>query len=205
MPSLLRVSCGSMCRFHVEDKYLLILNRNRRSKGLYQLSPIGGAIAFHNPAIVERFNMHLEKPEINDLRFRTTTDHLDAFQEWFYQRQEREINPFREIYEELVEEESVLDDLQESSLDIQFLHILEDSKPTERAGATGLFTQYFFELFDVQVTDQKLRQTLQSLDPESGVLLLDEATIRARKPIHQRFDGAVRETKLLTEYLFKTK
>jgi hypothetical protein len=99
-----------------------------------------------------------------------------------------------------------LPDLQTASLNIQFVHILEDSKPTQRTGATGLFTQYFFELFDVHVTDPALNQTLQTLDPESGVLLLDEPTVRApNKPIHQTFDGAVRETKLVTEYLFKQK
>ena len=105
----------------------------------------------------------------------------------------------------MVEEESVLPDLERSSLDIRFLHILEDSKPTQRTGVTGLFTQYFFELFEVRVTDPRLNQRLQALQPESGVLLLDEAMIRSRQPIRQRFDGEVREAKLLTEYLFKTK
>jgi hypothetical protein len=195
-----------MCRFHVDDKFLLILNRNRRKKDIYQLSPIGGAIAFYNSAIIDRFAMRLEKPDTNDLRFYTTTDHIDAFREWFYQRHEREIDPFREIYEELVEEETVLPDLQRADLDIQFIHILEDSKPTQRTGATGLFTQYFFELFDVHVTNPDLIQALQTLDPASGVALLDEATIRVpNKPIFQTFDGAIRETKLVTEYLFKQK
>ena len=205
MSSPLRVSCGSMCRFHVEDKFLLILNRNRRQKNIYQLSPIGGAIAFRSPAIIDRFEMRLEKADTNDLRFYTVTDHIDAFREWFYQRHERETDPFREIYEELVEEENVLSDLQRASLDIQFVHILEDSKPTQRAGVTGLFTQYFFELFDVHVTNSNLNRSLQSLDPKSGVCLLDESTIHTAKPVYLTFDGAVRETKLLTEYLFKQK
>lgn len=203
MTSPLRVSCGSMCRFHVEDKFLLILNRNRRKKGIYQLSPIGGAIAFDDETILKRFGMRLEKTDVNDLRFYTNTEHIDDFREWFYRREGREIDPFREIYEELVEEEGVLDDIRRDSLTIEFTHILEDSKATQRTGSTGLFTQYFFELFDVNVVDAGLCKQLEKLDRELGVILLDKATLREKKMLEQTFDGKIRETKLVTEYLFR--
>ena len=97
----------------------------------------------------------------------------------------------------------MLDDIQRDSLMIEFTHILEDSKPTQRTGSTGLFTQYFFELFDVKVIDEGLCKQLEKFDPESGVVLLDKATIQAKRKLEQTFDGQIRETKLLTEYLFR--
>lgn len=197
-----RVSCAALCRFMVDDRYLLILNKNRRQKGIYELSPVGGALMFYNSAFMESLGVKLENPEVHDLRFEIDPARLSTFREWFYQRKERETDPYREISEELTHEAGVLYDLRREDLDIRFLHIHEDQKPTERQGQTGLFTHYFLEIFEVKVLSESVKFRLNRAKPSSGVLLVSEIVAQAARPIELNIDGAVRTIKLNTASLF---
>lgn len=199
---MLRVSCAALCRFLVDDRYLLLLNKNRRTKGIYELSPVGGALEFYNPIFIQSLGVKLENPDGHDLRFLIDPTQLEAFRAWFYQRIERETDPFREIYEELTHEAEVVFDLRRDDLDIRFLYIYEDQKPTQRQGQTGLFTHYFLEIFEVRVCSESIKLRLKRARESSGVVLIPEATARAAQPISLNVDGAVRTATLNTAPLF---
>ncbi len=202
MSSPIRVSCAMLCRFKVNDRYLLLLNHNRRQKGIYELSPVGGAIEFQDRSIVAAFDMQLEKEGSSELRFFTSQDQIDVFRRWFYRREGREIDPFREIYEELVDETGVLETLRREDLDMRFWRTIEDARPTQRQGVTGMFTWYFIEIFEAVVTSSQVAAQLGLVNPSTGVLLLDEATVRSAGPLQLHIDGLAREVRLVTDRLF---
>ena len=202
MDGEVRVSCGSLCRFMVEGSYLLLLNSNRRHKGIYELSPVGGAIQVLDVQTLAPFEARLETPENRDLRFAMRSEYLDAFGVWFRKRKERELDPFREIREELVDESSVLGTLRPEDLRMDFLKIVQDSKQTRRQGLTGIFTHYFFEIFEVKPRPMDVLLQLKNPPFNSGAVLLDEASARKGEPLKLRFDGEERIVELNTRYLF---
>jgi hypothetical protein len=191
-----------MCRFKVDERYLLVLNRNRRGKGYYELSPVGGAIEVDHLSRLDPFEARPENPASRDLRLRMELDRLDAFRQWFYKRQGRETDPFREIYEELVEETGILAALRREDLRMDFLHIVEDRKPTMRLGLTGVFTHYFFEVFEVKARSPDIQLRLKNPPRDCGVALVDEETARQGNPLTMRIDGQERQVALNTQYLF---
>ena len=203
--SQVRVSCGSMCRIVIDGQYLLILNRNRRKKGYYQLSPVGGAIAVDSWADLDGFNIDQEKANSKDLRLYLATSQIEQFSKWFYSRENREKDPFREIYEELVLESQALFDLSRRDLSMRFDRVVEDQKQTIRQGLTGQFTHYFFDIFDVSFRSPDVVLRLKTAPSEAGVVLLDEAVARAGVPIDMEFDGKVRKVNIVAEYLFTDK
>lgn len=197
-----RVSCGSMCKFEIDGAYVLLLNRNRRRKGIYELSPIGGAIQVQDVQALTQFEARLENPGTQDLRLLMKTDHLEAFEKWFRKRKERELDPFREIREELVDETGVLATLRPDDLRMDFLRIARDSKETMRQGMTGIFTHYFFEIFEIRVKSADVLLRLKTPPINSGLVVVDEATARKGEPLKLRFDGEERTVGLNTGYLF---
>ncbi|MCB9437882.1 MAG: hypothetical protein H6673_12975 [Anaerolineales bacterium] len=199
---MIRVSCAALCRFMVDDRYLLLLNKNRRAKNIYELSPVGGALEFYNPAFLQSLSAKLENPDTQDLRFEIDSPRLETFRDWFYRREERETDPYREIHEELAHEANVVYDLRREDLDIRFLHITEDQKTTQRQGQTGLFTHYFLEIFEVKVLSESVKLRLKRAKPSSGVLLVSEAVVQTGQSIELNVDGAVRAVKLNTAALF---
>lgn len=202
--SMVRVSCASLCRIQIDDQYLLLLNHNRRQKGIYQLSPIGGAITVDDWDVLKDlgFNFNPENPANHDLRLFLDVAQLEQFREWFHKRQQRETDPFRELYEELVEESQTLFDLKRQDVKIRFLNLREDSKQTSRKGMTGEFTQYFFEIFEVRFEAPDILLRLKAPPSSAGVVLLNETEARAQKPLQRYFDGAERTIGVQAEYLF---
>lgn len=199
-----RVSCGSQCRIAMDGRYLLALNRNRRRKEIYELSPIGGGIAVNHLDSLAGFNYRSEIPGSLDLRLMINQNQIEQFRTWFYKRTGRETDPFRELYEELVEEETaVLTNLKREEVRMRFVGVVEDMKETQRQGATGLFTHYFLEIFEVTVMSPDLRLQLQLASPSSGLIWIDENTARRGAPIQLRIDGEERRVTLNTQYLFK--
>lgn len=204
--SMVRVSCASLCRIQIDNQYLLMLNKNRRQKGVYQLSPIGGAIAVDDWSVLRNmeFNFRPENPDNNDLRLFLASTQLDQFREWFLQRKQRETSPFREIYEELVEESQALFDLRKQDVGIRFWQFREDAKQTLRKGMTGEFTQYFFEIFEISFKAPDILLRLKSAPPSAGIVLLSEREIRTGQAIQRQIDGAEREITIQGEYLLSS-
>ena len=202
-PENIRISCASLCRFLVDDRLLLLLNKNRRDQGIYELSPLGGALEAHTPAIFTRFNVQPEKENSLDLRFFMDIQQLDDFRTWFSSRQDRETDPFREIYEELVEEAGVLSELKADDLKIFHRYTYEDEKETQRSGVTGAMTHYFLEVFEVWVLSPMVKHKLNMVPERSGVRLLNKKEARHATTVLMTVDGATRNVTLNTEALFQ--
>ena len=187
-----RGSCVALCRVEHNGRYLLLLNRNRRHKGLYTLSPVGGALQIDDPTALEALGARFEDPAARELRFMLPKAQLDTFRVWFYRGEGRERSPWRELYEELVEECHLLVTLQPADVQITPLYSVESEELTDRQGQTGLLTHYFLEVYDVKFLRAATFATLRAAPPESGAVWLSEEQLRSGRPLRLRFDGAER-------------
>ena len=200
----LRVSCVALCRIEHSGRYLLLLNRNRRRKGLYVLSPIGGALLFTHPTALAAFGAVPEDPAAHELRILIPPHKLDAFREWFYRGVGRERSPWRELHEELVEESGLLNALAPHEVRIAYSHTVEQAQTTDRQGLTGWLTYYFLEIYDVTFLQPATLRALLSAPPESGALWVEEAQIRRRQTLRMVSDGAERTVQLKVQALLST-
>jgi hypothetical protein len=201
--SRVRVSCGILCRIQIDGKYLLLLNDNDRKKAKYSLTPVGGALEVEDWQYLSHFDYVPETPHNKDLRLQLNVDQLDEFRRWFYTREHRERNPFRELYEELVVETPILPALRREDIATHFVHIVEASRQTSRHGHTGLWTYYFHEIHDVTFKSSDIHLLLKSVSTQTGILFLDEATIRAGQPVTMFVDGHERLVEISADPLFK--
>ena len=192
----LRVSCAALCRIEHGGRYLLLLNRNRRRKGMYILSPIGGALLLTDPMALAEFGAVPEDPSAHELRFSIPPSKLDAFREWFYRGEGREHSPWRELYEELVEESALLPALSPDDVQMAHLRTVERTKTTDRQGLTGWLTYYFLEIYDVKFLRAATLGPLLSAPQESGALWVDEAQIHSGQALRLVFDGAERTVQI---------
>jgi hypothetical protein len=186
----------------IDNKYLLLLNQNRREKQVYEFSPIAGGIQVNEWDVLDRFDVRPEKPESHDLRFYIKVLQLDDFRQWFYRREGRETGPFRELHEELVEETGILDILCHDDVAFRYVHTLEDTRQTTRKGMTGQFTYMFLELYDVSFRAPEIALRIKVAPPNTGIILLSESEARAAEPMTAIFDGEQRNVTLNTQYLF---
>jgi hypothetical protein len=104
----LRLSIAYLFNIEVNGKYLLI--KSNRLKDTYQ--PIGGVYKYFNPEAKKQLDKigiitdnAIENDEISeyDLRVKLRNRrNLKAFLVWFFSKENREVDPWREFFEELV-------------------------------------------------------------------------------------------------------
>lgn len=201
MTDWIRISCAALCRIEHSQQYLLLLNRNRRSKGLYVLSPIGGGLTLYDTAILDRFDATLENPAEHDLRLMMPADRLDEFRAWFDSGTGRERTPYRELHEELVIESRILPEMMPQDVACRYLWCVEDEGFTQRAGQTGSFTHYFLEVYDIVFTNERVLGQLLAVPTDSGAAWVTEAQIRSDDLIALGVDGAERAVRVRGELL----
>lgn len=105
-----RVTVAYLFRIEVNGKYALI-KRHKKDRAGYQ--PIGGAFKYFKEENRECFDklgiepcnfVERDEDTDNDLRIRISKrKNLGKFLKWFESRKNREVDPWREFYEELVE------------------------------------------------------------------------------------------------------
>lgn len=196
MTDRIRVSCASLCRIEHEGWFLLLLNANRRQRGIYVLSPIGGALTITRYDRLASFAAVLETPQNDDLRLTLPRDKLPAFREWFYSGQDRERSPFRELYEELVDETHLLDALAPEDVVWQHLWTVEEDAVTARGGQSGVFTHYFLEIFGVTFANDAVLSALLTAPPESGARWVTRDQIEEAARVAIVVDGAERNVRI---------
>ncbi len=109
----LRVSMASQVRIRVPDpkggpdRYVLLANRASLAQGKPKLGPLGGALEATNDSQLSMLGITYEKKP-QELRFKTAGSNLMAVKNWFDTRRGREVEPGRELYEELVEENKLV-------------------------------------------------------------------------------------------------
>lgn len=199
----IRVSCGCLCRIEHAQKYLLLLNINLRSKGIYRLSPVGGALSLSDMSVMKRFRALPENSGSQDLRLTLPLAALDEFRAWFYAGQDRERSPFREIQEELVTESHLLPALSPDDVQVDYLWTVEQESLTQRAGQTDTLTHYFLEIYDVRFKRAAELALLLTAPPESGAVWVTPEQIEQRGTISLEFDGARRDVHVFGHLLLK--
>jgi len=158
--SEIRISCVGLCRIQDDkQRYLLGLNKNRLQKNTPIFMPLGGSFQYDPPALLDRWDAHSEKQN-QDLRFFAPLEQVDHIRDWFCDRAEREVTPFRELQEEIVDEYNIVSALTERDVEITFAKLVELERFTNRSGVTGLLTHYFIEVFDVTFTSPMLLKKL---------------------------------------------
>jgi len=203
MSDVIRVSCATLCRIEHHGRFFLIINANRRTKGLYILSPIGGALALFDQSRLAAFGATLNDPDSRDLRLTISRDRLPEFRTWFKSGEGRERTPFRELREELVIESKLLPELDEHDVTCRYLWTIEEESLTNRQGFTGLLTHYFLEIYDVHFTSSAALGPLLALPPESGAAWVTPDEIRARQKVSLRLDGEPRDVQVNAEILLR--
>ncbi len=193
----IRISCATLCRIeHAGLGFFMLLNQNRREKGIYQLSPIGGALHFDDDAILKRFDARPESAVDPELRLMLPVDNLPAFRHWFYTGQDRESSPFRELHEELVIESKVLPTLTPDDVTCKRLWTVENEQFTTRKGQTGLLTHYFLEVYAIGFTRTSILGQLISAPHETGARWLSRAQVASEKPVTMFIDGEERQVRV---------
>lgn len=178
----IRISAANLARIELDKKVLLGLNRKRLMFREKVYTPFGGALKFYESARPFLVNLGADFEEGNDLRFVMPENRLPEFEKWFYKRVERESSPYRELKEELVDEEKVLLDLPKNAVAFEYLTTTAERAVTDRPGQEGKVTQRFFEIYRVTFSskyEQMLRDALAQ--PDTHLSLVAEREILAGK------------------------
>lgn len=102
----IRASLSYLYKIKCNDKYLLV--KNRKIEGQYQ--PVGGVYKYFESArqnlnkleVIDCSGFAYEDNFKNDLRIKVPGKSLMKFLKWFESREDRELDPIREFYEELI-------------------------------------------------------------------------------------------------------
>src|SRR4051794_2923044 len=89
----IRVSAAGLVRIELEGKWLVEVNKNRGNV----LTPIGGAMEFHEEARGFLTFLGAEFQKGPDIRLMLPKASVPEFEVWFRRRVEREISPVREL------------------------------------------------------------------------------------------------------------
>lgn len=195
MSDWIRVSCASLCRIEHQGRYLLLLNANRRARGIYVLAAIGGALTVNSVDTLRQFEAKQDIPGSRDLRFSLPLAQLPRFRRWFYAREGRENSPYRELSEELVDETGLLPLLDPLDVQWRLLWTVEDEQFTLRSGQTGLLTHYMLEVYDI-IFSEPICEQLLNVSPDTGAVWVDRQRILTQDTITLDVDGAVRTARL---------
>ncbi len=157
-----RLSIAYLFRIKIDNKYLLVKSRRRN---YYQ--PVGGAFKTlpGSEKIFEKLNI---KPDRlvetehgiakNDLRVYMKGVNTIEFLEWFNSKEDRELSPWREFYEELISTE-ILPWKPFRYIDYKFRGIVKSPIINMDSGGKGMF---LFEIYDLVINDEQ-RPVLEEL------------------------------------------
>jgi len=183
----LRISSASFSRIRDDvGRLALMVNKNRAQKGDVVLMPIGGAIEASDEGIKELQGMLSIEPENfekgNDLRFKMNGKDANKYREWFLSDKNREINPTRELIEELVEEEGVLEEEDLKEVEVKLAGYDAQTAETSRTGQEGATTLRLLEIFDTKLSEETLAKLVQAAEKEnSPIRFATEEEIRSGK------------------------
>jgi len=178
----IRISAATLTRIELDGRILVALNNKRLLAGKKVYTPFGGALEFHEQAkpFLESLNAVFENG--NDLRLTIAEDKLPAFEEWFNQKKDRETPPYRELREELVDEEKVFSALPENKITLEYIAGKAERAVSDRPGQAGTITQRYFEVFKAKLSPTyELTLKLALAKPDSPLALVTEQEILAGK------------------------
>ena len=174
----IRISCAALCRIEIDSKFLLEINKNRGDI----LTPIGGALEFHEESRPFLQTLGGEFQKGMDLRLMLPSDHLHRFREWFIRKEGRETDPLRELREELIEEHGVLPTWPAEEPACSFLKLVELEETSTRGDQQGVLTHYFYEIFAVRLPHKMECACVETVSsPTSTLHLLSEEELNSSR------------------------
>lgn len=170
--SRVRVSASGLARIGLDDKLLVELKtKNER------YSPFGGALRFEESAKPFLLSLGAEFERGNDLRLTLPEGNVKIFDWWVRLRKNRETSVYRELVEELVNEQQVLEKLPESDVRIEYLFTKSEEGNTDKPSEQGLVTKRYFEVYQTIFTPeykQIIREVLGKEGSGLGLVSYDE-------------------------------
>lgn len=182
--SEVRISSASFARICDErGRFLLLVNKSRAKKGEIVLTPIGGALEADEEGLRKlQEDMGVDPKSFekgSDLRFKIEGKKANQYRKWFLSRTNREIDPGRELKEELIDEEGLLiqDDVQ--GVGYQLAGYETELQQTTRPGQEGQTTLRLLEIYDTRLQTE-IMVKLQDLSriSESKIFFVTEEEIK---------------------------
>ena len=182
-----RVSSASFTRIKdLEGRHALLVNKNRAKEGIIVLTPIGGAIEA-TPAGKEKLKNLLDIDDSafeqgHDLRFVMSGSRANEYREWFLSGEQRESDPSREVFEELIDEAELLTREELEGLQCARAGYATELAETNRTGQEGQITLRLLEVFDAELKPETLEKLLQlSKNSDAVIRFVTEEEIRSGK------------------------
>ncbi len=173
----IRVSCACLGRIEILGKYLLIQNKSTRNNSVIVYSPIGGALEYKPEVYDFLVSLGAEFEKGMDLRLSLPKDNLEKFTEWFVQKKNRETDIFREMKEEIVDEEKFLDKLDKTDFVATYQHTAIIEQDREIKGVIKPTISYF-EIFTVKFVPIVEKEILERLKKSDKLFLFTDEEIK---------------------------
>lgn len=183
---LIRISISYLIRVRLDNEYLLIW-----SDRFKQFQPVGGVYkrlpgatpVFDRLGVLEDDKLPIQDDMRGDLRVRVRGENVPAFLAWFETRTQREVGPWREFYQELVEPDLLPRD--------RFSFVM--FRWLRRHNTGFQFSEYFqcfevkvAEIFQAELTPEQEDAIRQAVSERPGQLCLAEATTIRRRGVTRK-------------------
>ena len=171
----IRLSFSYLFRIQVDGKYLLV--KGNRLKNQYQ--PIGGVYKYYDEAkpTLESFNFRPDismgnTTETDDLRIYISGKHLLDFMQWFRSMKDREYDPKREFYEELIVSKLLPRDAFEN---IEYRKVCVHNNGVEHPVFMKCDELVYADIFEIKLTDNQKSVIRQAVNEHPDMLCLASA------------------------------
>lgn len=171
-----------MYKLEVNGKYLLI--RGNRIKNKYQ--PIGGVYKFYQEArdFLNSLNFIPDVKvgnidDTDDLRIKLNGKYLLSFYEWFFSMNNREYDPTREFYEEMIKTGLLPE---EKFRNMHYRKIRKHDIGITNSTYHKMHEVIYADIFEVTLTKEQKQLILEAVKkhPDKLILATDEEMIQER-------------------------
>lgn len=161
---LIRISSASLASINIDGLYLLCMNNSQFKNNIYTYTPFGGAIEYNNEALpfLNSLNVTFER-STPDLRFTMKLENLVKYEEWFNKKIDREVGIDRELIEEFVDEENILQSLTNTEFTSKYINTVKDNQYYN-----GIENYRYFEIYTVEFNNYVLNEIKNKLNSYSN-------------------------------------
>lgn len=193
----IRITVAYLFRIEVDGKYMLVKN----NRGISGFQPVGGVYKYLRRENAERFDelgliadTKIPRDVIaeDDLRMQMKKrHHLLGFIRWFATKKHREVDPWREFYEELVRPGILSHD---NFPHIQYRHVRQHTQLTY-SDHHEINEYRVADIYELQLSTEAQKQEIRNLMQVGG----EDVMFATAEEIKQRKQGE----KLIAEHTYK--